>query len=117
MLGVVVVPLVALLSSAGDALPRDVVSYDRLVASDPLGEPAAVDPDRPATIAYTSGTTADTKGVVHTHRSFLAKIRQLAAIQLAGAPASQTSARWTATIESTPDERILSWDNARLGKV
>ena len=76
--------LIVMLSSAGNALPRDVASYDRLVASDPFGEPAAVDPDQPAIIAYTSGTTADPKGVVHTHRSFLAEIRQLAAIQVAG---------------------------------
>jgi hypothetical protein len=35
-------------------------------------------------IGYTSGTTADPKGVIHTHRSFVAEIRQLAAIQPEG---------------------------------
>jgi acyl-CoA synthetase (AMP-forming)/AMP-acid ligase II len=85
--------LVVMLSSAGGALPADVVPYDRMIASDPLAALPAVDPDRPAVIAYTSGTTADPKGVMHTHRTFLAELRQLCAIQfsahrpmLVGAP-------------------------------
>jgi acyl-CoA synthetase len=56
-------------------------------------DPVACDPDQPALIAYTSGTTADPKGVIHTHRSLVAEIRQLSSIQppgdramLAGAP-------------------------------
>ena len=38
----------------------------------------------PRSIAYTSGTTSDPKGVVHAHRTIGAEIRQLGAIQPAG---------------------------------
>ncbi len=47
----------------------------------PVTEPAVVDPAAPALIAYTSGTTADPKGVVHAHRTLGAEIRQLGSVQ------------------------------------
>lgn len=66
---------------------------DAVDGAAPVTEPAAADPAAPALIAYTSGTTADPKGVVHSHRSLGAEIRQLGAIQpghglplLVGAP-------------------------------
>ncbi len=72
--------------------PRDFAFAD-LVADDPLVEIPAVDPRTPALVAYTSGTTSDPKGVVHSHRSINAEIHQLSAMQNdRGGPAMITGA-------------------------
>ncbi|MFB4298728.1 AMP-binding protein [Actinomadura sp. NTSP31] len=51
--------------------------FDDLLAEDPLPGTAAVDPAGPAVIAFTSGTTRDPKGVVHSHRTLGFETRQL----------------------------------------
>ncbi len=61
---------------AGDA--SGYVRFDDLRGADPVDGPAHVDPAGPALIGYTSGTTADPKGVVHTHRTLGCEVRQLA---------------------------------------
>lgn len=48
-----------------------------LVKADPIEGPVPVDPDSPALVGYTSGTTADPKGVIHTHRTIGFEVRQL----------------------------------------
>lgn len=52
--------------------------FDDLLAADPLPEALPVDPAAPALIAFTSGTTRDPKGVIHSHRTLGHETRQLA---------------------------------------
>jgi acyl-CoA synthetase len=71
-----------------------IMAFEELVAdgAEPLAAPVHVDPDTPALIAYTSGTTADPKGVIHTHRTIGAEVRQLGDIQPADNRPSLTGA-------------------------
>ncbi|MGH8983444.1 MAG: AMP-binding protein, partial [Acidimicrobiia bacterium] len=75
---VVVVP-----AEPGAPAPGGTVAFDD-VAADPLAAPMPVDPDAPSVVGYTSGTTADPKGVVHSHRTLTAEVRQLLGIQAPG---------------------------------
>jgi acyl-CoA synthetase len=59
--------------------PAGSVGFDDLLAAPPLGSPVPVDPDAPALVGWTSGTTANPKGVVHSHNTVLAEIAQLGA--------------------------------------
>ncbi|GAB2960739.1 AMP-binding protein [Streptomyces pseudoechinosporeus] len=53
--------------------------FDDLLSDTPLPEPLRADPTDPALIAFTSGTTRDPKGVVHSHQTLGHETRQLAA--------------------------------------
>jgi acyl-CoA synthetase (AMP-forming)/AMP-acid ligase II len=59
------------------ALPARATPFADLLDGEPLTEPLEVDPDSPALIAFTSGTTRDPKGVIHSHRTIGCEARQL----------------------------------------
>ena len=65
----------------GTAAPRDLpgaaTPFGSMLAADPVESPARVDPDAPAIVAFTSGTTRDPKGVIHSHRTIGFETRQL----------------------------------------
>jgi len=59
---------------------RGALAFEDLLDAAPYAGSPDIDPDRPAMVGYTSGTTAQPKGVVHTHRSLLFEVAQLAAL-------------------------------------
>ena len=61
----------------GSGPPAGFETFADLAESPAIRAAATVDPDAPAVLGYTSGTTANPKGVVHSHRSLLAEVRQL----------------------------------------
>ena len=56
-------------------------TFDDLLDNEPLPTPAPVDVHAPALVAYTSGTTSNPKGVVHSHCTINAEIHQLGGMQ------------------------------------
>jgi acyl-CoA synthetase (AMP-forming)/AMP-acid ligase II len=60
--------------------PARAVPFSALTEFDRLEAPTVVDPSEPGLVMYTSGTTADPKGVVHSHRSICFETRQLSGL-------------------------------------
>jgi acyl-CoA synthetase (AMP-forming)/AMP-acid ligase II len=83
-------PDLELLAVAGDPARagRGAVALDELEREAPLAAIPPLDPARPVVIGYTSGTTSDPKGVIHTSYSLIAETRQLSGMQrVIGRPA------------------------------
>lgn len=78
---------------ATEPLPRGLIGFEALEAA---GPPLKVRREVPVTaaavIAYTSGTTADPKGVIHTHRTIGAEVRQLGEMRASGGRHTLTGA-------------------------
>jgi acyl-CoA synthetase (AMP-forming)/AMP-acid ligase II len=58
-------------------LPAGATHFADLLDAAPLTSPLPVDPDAPTLIGFTSGTTNNPKGVVHSHRTLGFEARQL----------------------------------------
>jgi acyl-CoA synthetase len=76
---------------AGD-LPAGATPFASMLDAAPLAGPVAVDPDAPAIVGFTSGTTRDPKGVVHSHRTIGCETRQLDYFFPTGGPPQITGA-------------------------
>ena len=74
-------------------LPAGATPFASLLeGTEPVTGPADVDPDAPTIVAFTSGTTRDPKGVVHSHRTISCETRQLDHMFPVGGPPQITGA-------------------------
>ena len=76
----------------GADLPAGAVPFESYLGGEPLAAPLPVDPDAPAIVGFTSGTTRDPKGVIHSHRTIGCETRQLNYMFPQGGPPMITGA-------------------------
>ena len=62
----------------GDKIPPGATAWSEVAEqSEPDFEPPTLEATDPLLVVYTSGTTSEPKGVVHTHQTFLAELRDM----------------------------------------
>lgn len=99
--------------------------FEDLLDPEPMTGLVPVDPERPALIAFTSGTTRAPKGVVHSHETLGYETRQLAAMypadrgsQLTAAPVGHfigmVNAFLIPVLDRMPINLIDVWDPATV---
>jgi acyl-CoA synthetase (AMP-forming)/AMP-acid ligase II len=74
------------------SLPPGAEPFASMLDHSPIDDPGVVDVDAPALVGFTSGTTRDPKGVVHSHRTLGFECRQLNLMFPTGGPAQITGA-------------------------
>jgi acyl-CoA synthetase (AMP-forming)/AMP-acid ligase II len=79
-------------TTAPDGLPEGTTPFAELLNGEPVDRPVTVDCDAPALVAFTSGTTRDPKGVIHSHRTIGFEAHQLSGLVPDGGPPSITGA-------------------------
>jgi acyl-CoA synthetase len=110
------------------ALPARAKPFSSMLEGNPLASPLPVDLDEPALIAFTSGTTSNPKGVIHSHRTIGCETRQLEARMpkggpplLVGAPVGHfigmLSAFLVPLIRREPIHMVDVWDPATVLRI
>ena len=100
-------------------------NFEDLLGADPMPGLLATDPAGPALIAFTSGTTRDPKGVIHSHQTLGFETRQLAeryppdrGQQLTAAPVGHfigmVNAFLIPVLDASPVHLTDVWDPARV---
>ncbi len=99
--------------------------FDELLADEPMSGALAVDPAGPALIAFTSGTTRNPKGVVHSHQTLGHETRQLSGLyppgwsrQLTAAPVGHfigmVNSFLIPVLHGTPVNLVDVWDPTQV---
>jgi acyl-CoA synthetase (AMP-forming)/AMP-acid ligase II len=112
----------------GEALPERTRPFRELLEAEPITAPVDTDPAGPAVVGFTSGTTRDPKGVIHSHRTLGFETRQLGAMSgvdgpptLTGAPVGHfigmLNALLIPLLKDQPIHLIDVWDPAEVLRV
>ena len=89
------------------------VGWDTIAdAAAPAEQVAAADPDAVCVLAYTSGTTSDPKGVMHSHRTLLAELMHMQAWISPGIPRIS----WGLRLPTRPGCSARCWRRWTLGQ-